>query len=205
MLTTGLATCLQPQNCRKQKFGLFIVAVVLLPSTIVLQCFTSYASLTSVTRSARNERGTHKPMPVNSETKKRCKGAQFLTLQNCELPVLKLFIFNPRNLLKLLNEISYWEQLMFETPHYVAEIYQKKEDLRVLRENVLLVVRDYNRLATFYFLRFMLCGSVCLGISATTKHNFINLKKCECNRLYIQHHKRAKSLIPAFITCAYAR
>lgn len=34
---------------------------------------------------------------------------------------------------------------MFETPHYVAEIYQKKEDLRVLRENVLLVVRDYNR------------------------------------------------------------
>lgn len=51
-----------------------------------------------------------------------------------------------RNLLKLLNEISYWEQLMFETPHYVAEIYQKKEDLRVLRENVLLVVRDYNRL-----------------------------------------------------------
>lgn len=35
---------------------------------------------------------------------------------------------------------------MFETPHYVAEMYQKKEDLRVLRENVLLVVRDYNRL-----------------------------------------------------------
>lgn len=50
-----------------------------------------------------------------------------------------------RNLLKLLNEINYWEQLMFETPHYVADLYQKKEDLRVLRENVLLVVRDYNR------------------------------------------------------------
>ena len=35
---------------------------------------------------------------------------------------------------------------MFETPHYVSELYMKKEDLRILRENVLLVVRDYNRL-----------------------------------------------------------
>ena len=34
---------------------------------------------------------------------------------------------------------------MFETPHYVSEVYQKKDDLRILRENVLLVVRDYNR------------------------------------------------------------
>jgi len=34
---------------------------------------------------------------------------------------------------------------MFETPHYVSELYMKKEDLRILRENVLLVVRDYNR------------------------------------------------------------
>lgn len=50
-----------------------------------------------------------------------------------------------RNLLKLFNEIHYWEKLMFETPHYVSELYMKKEDLRILRENVLLVVRDYNR------------------------------------------------------------
>lgn len=50
-----------------------------------------------------------------------------------------------RNLLKLFNEIHYWEKLMFETPHYVSELYTKKEDLRILRENVLLVVRDYNR------------------------------------------------------------
>jgi dynein heavy chain len=35
---------------------------------------------------------------------------------------------------------------MFETPHYVSEVYQKKEDLRILRENVMLVIRDYNRL-----------------------------------------------------------
>lgn len=53
--------------------------------------------------------------------------------------------FIDRTLLKLINEIHYWEKLMFETPHYVSEVYQKKEDLRILRENVLLVVRDYNR------------------------------------------------------------
>lgn len=57
-----------------------------------------------------------------------------------------MFVFYYRTLLKLFNEIQYWEKLMFETPHYVSELYMKKEDLRILRENVLLVVRDYNRL-----------------------------------------------------------
>lgn len=43
---------------------------------------------------------------------------------------------------------------MFEIPHYATEVYQKREELRNLRENVLLVVRDYNRYVnvtlTFY-------------------------------------------------------
>ena len=34
---------------------------------------------------------------------------------------------------------------MFETPHYAIDVYNKREDLRGLREHVLLVVRDYNR------------------------------------------------------------
>ena len=34
---------------------------------------------------------------------------------------------------------------MFEIPHYAAEVYTKREDLRGTREHVLLVVRDYNR------------------------------------------------------------
>ena len=73
-----------------------------------------------------------------------CRCAEYVS--NYEFTYIMNTIYcSCRNLLKLLNEISYWEQLMFETPHYVAEIYQKKEDLRVLRENVLLVVRDYNR------------------------------------------------------------
>ncbi|XP_053575482.1 dynein axonemal heavy chain 2 [Bombina bombina] len=51
-----------------------------------------------------------------------------------------------KDLLKLFVEVYYWEQLMFEIPHYVVELYQRKEDLRNLRENVLLVVRAYNRI-----------------------------------------------------------
>ncbi|KAL2079072.1 hypothetical protein ACEWY4_024816 [Coilia grayii] len=50
-----------------------------------------------------------------------------------------------RGLLNMFNEIHYWERLLFEIPHYVSEVYQRREELRNLRENVLLVVRDYNR------------------------------------------------------------
>ncbi|XP_018428368.1 PREDICTED: dynein heavy chain 2, axonemal [Nanorana parkeri] len=51
-----------------------------------------------------------------------------------------------KNVLKLFVEIHYWERLQFEVPHYVVDIYQRQEDLRNLRENVLLVVRAYNRI-----------------------------------------------------------
>ncbi|XP_035375794.1 dynein heavy chain 2, axonemal [Electrophorus electricus] len=51
-----------------------------------------------------------------------------------------------KNLLKMFNEIHYWERLLFEIPHYVSEVYQRRDDLRTLRESVLLVVRDYNRI-----------------------------------------------------------
>ncbi|KAM8794253.1 dynein axonemal heavy chain 2 [Eudromia elegans] len=51
-----------------------------------------------------------------------------------------------KELLKLLMEARGWERLLFETPHYVAEVYRRREDLRALRENLLLVVRDYNRI-----------------------------------------------------------
>ena len=59
--------------------------------------------------------------------------------------MLNSFIYC-RMLLKLFVEIHYWERLMFEIPHYAADVYTKREDLRNTRENVLLIVRDYNRL-----------------------------------------------------------
>uniref|UniRef100_F7HBY3 Dynein axonemal heavy chain 2 n=1 Tax=Macaca mulatta TaxID=9544 RepID=F7HBY3_MACMU len=49
-------------------------------------------------------------------------------------------------LLILFVEIDYWERLLFETPHYVVNVAERAEDLRILRENLLLVARDYNRI-----------------------------------------------------------
>uniref|UniRef100_F1ST22 Dynein axonemal heavy chain 2 n=1 Tax=Sus scrofa TaxID=9823 RepID=F1ST22_PIG len=51
-----------------------------------------------------------------------------------------------KSLLILFVEIDYWERLLFETPHYVVNVAERSEDLRILRENLLLVARDYNRI-----------------------------------------------------------
>ncbi|KAL3846382.1 hypothetical protein ACJMK2_017380 [Sinanodonta woodiana] len=68
-----------------------------------------------------------------------------LMCRSSERPPMLDINFN-RNLLKMFQEIHYWERLMFETPHYAVDVYNKREDLRGLREHVLLVVRDYNRI-----------------------------------------------------------
>ncbi|KAI8799348.1 dynein heavy chain and region D6 of dynein motor-domain-containing protein, partial [Cladochytrium replicatum] len=49
-----------------------------------------------------------------------------------------------KDLLRLFTEIHYWQKLKMDIPFHVQEIYSKREELRILRENVLLVVRDYN-------------------------------------------------------------
>lgn len=61
------------------------------------------------------------------------------------LPSAALLFCLPRFLLILFTEIDYWERLLFEIPHYVVNLAERAEDLRVLRENLLLVARDYNR------------------------------------------------------------
>ena len=60
-------------------------------------------------------------------------------------PQLLCLASSPRSLLILFVEIDYWERLLFETPHYVVNVAERAEDLRILRENLLLVARDYNR------------------------------------------------------------
>lgn len=47
-------------------------------------------------------------------------------------------------LIRLFNEVAYWTDLRFEIPYVAMEITQHRERFRVLRENVMLVVRDYN-------------------------------------------------------------
>ncbi|KAI9197259.1 dynein heavy chain and region D6 of dynein motor-domain-containing protein [Polychytrium aggregatum] len=48
------------------------------------------------------------------------------------------------DLMRVFQEVPYWQKLKSEVPFHVQEAYSKKEEIRVLRESVLLVVRDYN-------------------------------------------------------------
>ncbi|CAF4817381.1 unnamed protein product, partial [Rotaria magnacalcarata] len=50
------------------------------------------------------------------------------------------------SLVKLLQEIKFWERLGFDIPPYATEILTRKNELRTARENVMLIVRDYNRI-----------------------------------------------------------
>jgi len=51
---------------------------------------------------------------------------------------------------KVMVEVSYWTKIQtlgFVTiPHNVSRLLQRKEQLRILRENVMLIVRDYNNI-----------------------------------------------------------
>lgn len=53
--------------------------------------------------------------------------------------------FDP-SLIKLLQEIKFWERFGFDIPPYATEILTRKNELRTARENVMLIVRDYNRI-----------------------------------------------------------
>jgi len=50
---------------------------------------------------------------------------------------------------KVILEVQYWNKLLtygVNLPHHLVALLQKKEQLRVLRENVMLIVRDYNNI-----------------------------------------------------------
>ena len=49
-------------------------------------------------------------------------------------------------LLKVIAETSYWEILKFEIPYGALDVAAQREKLRILRENVLFTVRDYNNI-----------------------------------------------------------
>ncbi|XP_022235820.1 dynein heavy chain 2, axonemal-like [Limulus polyphemus] len=51
-----------------------------------------------------------------------------------------------RSILKHYQEMIHWEQLMFEIPQYVQELYFRKDELQTLLQNVLVVVREYNQI-----------------------------------------------------------
>lgn len=65
--------------------------------------------------------------------------------------------------MKAFREVDYWEQLNYELPQHIYDVLVRRETYRVQRENVQLVVREYNRflcfavfLFLFYFSEFLL-------------------------------------------------
>ena len=48
-------------------------------------------------------------------------------------------------LVKLFIEIQYWDRMGFEIPHYCADAYTKKDEIKITKEHVLTIVFDYNR------------------------------------------------------------
>ena len=48
------------------------------------------------------------------------------------------------NLLRLFQEARYWGKLRMSLPLSAMEIVSREENFRLLRENVILLVRDYN-------------------------------------------------------------
>lgn len=54
----------------------------------------------------------------------------------------------PGSILSLINELEHWVALGIEIPHYAAEAYRRKSELRHLREITLVMVREYNRIVS---------------------------------------------------------
>ncbi|KAI9141400.1 dynein heavy chain and region D6 of dynein motor-domain-containing protein [Paraphysoderma sedebokerense] len=51
-----------------------------------------------------------------------------------------------KNLLRMFCEVHYWQKLKLDIPYQVHEMFSKREELRVLRDSVLLLIRDYNNI-----------------------------------------------------------
>uniref|UniRef100_A0A8C2ZK56 Dynein axonemal heavy chain 2 n=1 Tax=Cyclopterus lumpus TaxID=8103 RepID=A0A8C2ZK56_CYCLU len=50
------------------------------------------------------------------------------------------------NLMNIFSEIDYWDRLKYEIPQCVSDISKDRDDIRGLRQKVLPLVRDYNRI-----------------------------------------------------------
>ena len=51
-----------------------------------------------------------------------------------------------KDLLAMSQEVHYWERLRMQIPYHAMEINAQREKYRVLRDNILMVVRDYNKI-----------------------------------------------------------
>ncbi|XP_069015317.1 dynein axonemal heavy chain 2 [Embiotoca jacksoni] len=81
-----------------------------------------------------------------------CQKLDMQNLKRLDEPLMvrcddnKLDINFDNELLLLFSEICYWDRQKFEIPQCVSGFYQDREDIRRLRERVLLLIMDYNRI-----------------------------------------------------------
>jgi dynein heavy chain len=55
-----------------------------------------------------------------------------------------------KDLARTFHEVHYFQKLRMDVPFIANESFSKREELRTLTENVLLVVRDYNTIIETY-------------------------------------------------------
>lgn len=51
-----------------------------------------------------------------------------------------------KDVLAMTGEVHYWERMRMPIPLVAMEINAQREKYRVLRDNILMVVRDYNKI-----------------------------------------------------------
>lgn len=62
------------------------------------------------------------------------------------LPAGNLLSMNyDRQLLSMSQEVHHWERLRMAVPYIAMEIQAQREKYRVLRDNMLMLVHDYNK------------------------------------------------------------
>ncbi|KAK5609612.1 Dynein heavy chain 2, axonemal [Crenichthys baileyi] len=67
-------------------------------------------------------------------------------LVRCKNAPSRVDINFDKDLLRLFSEIQYWERMKLEIPQIVSDLYQSREEIRLLNERVLLLTRNYNRI-----------------------------------------------------------
>ena len=53
-----------------------------------------------------------------------------------------------KDLLSMTQEVHYWERMRMSVPYIAMEINAQRDKYRVLRDNIIMVVRDYNKVLT---------------------------------------------------------
>jgi len=83
---------------------------------------------------------------TNEQSLQRELNANLLTVDKSAGGLLSMNFH--KDLLAMGQEVHYWERLRMPIPYIAMEINAQRDKYRVLRDNILMVVRDYNKILT---------------------------------------------------------